>query len=133
MSPDDPPLPGSPADWLRYARSDLALARATPPPGVLTEVLCFHAQQAAEKALKAVLVHHGRAVPRTHNLTTLPERLPETLALPPGLNAAKALSVYAVIARYPADIEPVSAEECQEALRLAEIVVHWAERVCASS
>lgn len=41
--------PGSPADWLRYAYSDLALAGITPLPQVLLEQLCFHAQQAAEK------------------------------------------------------------------------------------
>ncbi|WP_456427531.1 HEPN domain-containing protein [Rhodocaloribacter sp.] len=52
----DLPEPGAAADWLRYARSDLALARVEPPAGVLTEMLCFHAQQAAEKALKALLI-----------------------------------------------------------------------------
>ena len=44
--------PGSPADWLRHAYSDLALAGVTPLPQVLLEQLCFHAQQAAEKPLK---------------------------------------------------------------------------------
>jgi hypothetical protein len=38
------------------------------PAGVLYELLCIHAQQAAEKSLKAVLIHHGIAPPRTHNL-----------------------------------------------------------------
>lgn len=31
------------------------------PAGGLYELLCFHAQQAAEKSLKAVLIHHGGA------------------------------------------------------------------------
>ncbi len=53
MSPEDVE-PGSPADWLRHAASDLKLARIARPPEVLLEALCFHAQQAAEKALKAV-------------------------------------------------------------------------------
>jgi len=48
--------PGSPADWLRHAYSDLALASTMPLPQILLEQLCFHAQQAAEKALKAILV-----------------------------------------------------------------------------
>ena len=48
--------PGSPTDWLRHAYSDLALASITPSSQILLEQLCFHAQQAAEKALKAILV-----------------------------------------------------------------------------
>jgi HEPN domain-containing protein len=50
------PQPGSPEEWLRYAQSDLKLASITLPSGVLLEALCFHAQQAAEKAIKAVLI-----------------------------------------------------------------------------
>ena len=46
------PQPGSPDDWLRHARSDLALARSRKGRDVLYEHLCFHAQQAAEKAIK---------------------------------------------------------------------------------
>ena len=52
--PPDSDGPGGGEDWLRHARSDLALASAVGPVGdILAETLCFHAQQAAEKALKA--------------------------------------------------------------------------------
>ncbi len=50
--PCEGPLPGSPEDWLRYSYSDLALARVRRSPKVLLEGLCFHAQQAVEKALE---------------------------------------------------------------------------------
>jgi HEPN domain-containing protein len=63
--------PGSPAVWLLFANSDLELARINPSPGILLEGLCFHAQQAAEKALKAVLIAHGIPFPRTLNIKTL--------------------------------------------------------------
>lgn len=46
--------PGSPDDWLSHARSDLALAEISPPEDVMLEGLCFHAQQAVEKAIKAL-------------------------------------------------------------------------------
>jgi HEPN domain-containing protein len=46
----------APARWLKNARADLALASITLPEGVQYEQLCFHAQQAAEKGLKAVLL-----------------------------------------------------------------------------
>ncbi|MGB9825381.1 MAG: HEPN domain-containing protein [Desulfofundulus sp.] len=43
--------------WLRRARSNLERARlGRVSEGILYEDLCFDAQQAAEKALKAVLV-----------------------------------------------------------------------------
>ena len=75
---------GSPADWLRYAYSDLELARVERPSNVLFEGLCFHAQQAAEKALKAVLIAKGLPAPKTHNIRTLLDFLPEHIIPPPG-------------------------------------------------
>ncbi len=50
-----PPRPshGSPEEWLQRAQSSLALARQQ-GEGVLLEDLCYQAQQAAEKAVKAL-------------------------------------------------------------------------------
>lgn len=53
------PEAGSVEDWLRYARSDLAVAAGPLPDGVLPGVRGYHAQQAAEKALKAIQIHRG--------------------------------------------------------------------------
>ena len=53
-----------PAEWLRHARSNLSRCRSDRRlPEVLFEDLCFDAQQAAEKAVKAVLVLRGRRFP----------------------------------------------------------------------
>lgn len=57
--PHDRPAPGSAEDWLARAKGDLAIAEAPLPEGAFYEDLCFHAQQAAEKALKAVYQCHG--------------------------------------------------------------------------
>lgn len=130
MSPDAL-APGSPADWLRHAYSDLALANTLPLPQILLDQLCFHAQQAAEKALKAVLIAHGIPVPRTHNLRTLFDLLPADVPAPPHIQEAAGLSDYAVASRYPGVSEPVEAEEYREAVDLAEVVVYWAEQVLA--
>lgn len=54
--PPEQAQPGSPQEWLRYAASDLELARMVGVPQVMIESLCYHAQQCAEKAMKAVLV-----------------------------------------------------------------------------
>ena len=50
LAPDDP------IEWLNRARSNLTQAQ-TRIAGVYLEDLCFAAQQAAEKAIKALLIH----------------------------------------------------------------------------
>jgi HEPN domain-containing protein len=70
MPPERRP-PDDPREWINRARSNLVRAQTT-LPGVYLEDLCFDAQQAAEKAIKAVLnlphglCHHHR------NLAYLP-------------------------------------------------------------
>ena len=118
---------GSPADWLRYAVSDLEVARTTPSSRILLEALCFHAQQAAERAIKAVLVAQVIPFPRTHNIRTLLDLLPQGMGLPSEVEAAASLTDYAVLTRYPGNFEPVTEEEYREAIYLAEAVIHWAE------
>jgi HEPN domain-containing protein len=127
--PPEACAPGSPADWLRYAYSDLALAGITPLPQILLEQLCFHAQQAAEKAVKAILIAYDVPLPRTHNLRTLFDLLPADILVPSDVQMAAGLSDYAVASRYPGVSEAVEAEEYREAVDLAEAVVYWAEQI----
>ncbi|WP_447977316.1 HEPN domain-containing protein [Candidatus Nitrospira bockiana] len=64
--------PTQATEWLRRARSNLARARAgRTAPEVLYEDLCFDAQQAAEKAIKALLVDRKVAFPKTHAIMDL--------------------------------------------------------------
>ena len=56
--------------WLRKAASDLRTIEAAIGVGAF-DTACFHAQQAAEKALKAYLIHCEVEFPFTHNLTKL--------------------------------------------------------------
>jgi len=100
--PPNLPIPGSPEDWLRHARSDLALAQQRHDPAILLITLCFHIQQAAEKSLKAVLVQQGAAFPYTHDLARLISLVQNAgLTGPEDLNAVAALTEYAVGSRYP--------------------------------
>ena len=121
--------PGSPEAWLRYARSDLALASADAPADVLPVALCFHAQQAAEKALKAVLVHVGTPITKTHNIRFLVDRLPVEISVPDWVDRAAILTKYAVQLRYPEDVDEVTESELQDALLLGRNVLEWAERI----
>jgi len=122
-----PPERGSPQDWLIHAESDLQVAVTGKSPKVLYETLCFHAQQAVEKALKAVLIANKIPSTKTHNIGTLIGMLPAHVGLPEELKEAAELTTYAVMARYPGDLEPVTEDEYLEAIGLAKKVLNWAK------
>ena len=128
MQPDRP-IPGSAADWLRHAQSDLALASAVLPTEVLYNQLCFHAQQAAEKSVKAVLIHYGVEFRKAHDVDYLMTLLPSGASLPPEAEEVAGLTGYAVMLRYPGDYEDVTKEEYREAVETARAVVAWAEQI----
>lgn len=119
--------PDDPREWLNRARSDLRLA-STSPEGVYYEDLCFHTQQAAEKAIKALLIRRGVQFPYVHDLAqllTLVER--SGLPIPDNVRQAERLTRYAVMARYPG-LEPrVNPSEYAEALTQSTEVLRWVE------
>lgn len=121
-------IPGSPADWLARARSDLALAKAPLPEGALYEDLCFHAQQAAEKAIKAVYRAQRHGFQYTHDIAELFNGLGrEGIVVPQDIHEAVDLTEFAWEARYPGTGEPATEAEYRQAIALAERVVRWAE------
>jgi HEPN domain-containing protein len=100
---------------------------------VLFEDLCFGAQQAAEKAVKAVLVLRRRRFPKTHDLAELLDLVAATgVEVPPEVLEAKRLTPYAVAGRYPGVSEDASEEDYREALETAESALAWAERLISS-
>ncbi len=108
--------------WLRKARSDLDGARRLLDGSGPYDLVCFHAQQAIEKSLKAVLDIHGSPVERTHDLKRLAIQVRE---LVPGLDLdAEALSEitpFAVDLRYDSDFWPerdVAADAVEKAEEL---------------
>ena len=121
-----PEAAGSPREWLRVAESDLAISRMYDIDDVMLELLCFHAQQAAEKAVKALLVHFGQDIVRTHSIESLLLRVGEFVSVPAEFENAADLTAYAVAARYPGNYEPVSEDDYAEAISLAERIVAWA-------
>lgn len=94
------------AEWVSKAEGDFAMmereARARRNRNY--DGICFHAQQCAEKYLKAVLAEAGLPVVKTHDLTAL---LDQVLALQPGWEQFRAdlayLSDFAVAYRYPGE------------------------------
>ena len=116
--------------WMQHARSDLQLARGWlyAPRTVLPEGACFQAQQCAEKALKALLLHRGISFPRTHAIEVLLDLLKtDGVSIPNGVDEAFALSEYAIQTRYPGEWEPVTKPEARRAIEQAGLVLAWVE------
>ncbi len=125
--PQSRPIPGSPADWLTRAGGDLALACVPLPEGGFYEDLCFHAQQAAEKAVKAVYIFKGWTFRYIHDLEELFTDLQgKGLSIPEQILEAVILTDYAFDTRYPGIANPITHEEYKRAVTLAERVFEWA-------
>ena len=123
MAPDPEKLADTRA-WLRKAATDLRAAeherRAKPP---ITADIVFHAQQLAEKSLKAFLTWHDEPFRKTHNLVELGEQCSAIEAeLEPLLRQAAPLTEYAWRFRYPGEPEEPSVEEADEAISIAREV-----------
>lgn len=128
--PQDSPTPGTPQHWLARADGHMAIARHSKPAEAYWEDLAFHAQQAAELALKAVHQHIGRTYRLTHNIEELVRGLAEAgLPIPAAAKDVVILTRYAVWTRYPGLSPPVTQEENDEAVRLAQAVVDWAREI----
>lgn len=107
--------------WLRKARSDEVAMEASLSAGAL-DAACFHAQQAAEKYLKAFLVYAGIEFPLTHNLVKLVELCAGSDSAFRSLTRVAATLVpYAVEVRYDDEFWP-SPEIAQQARSLSEMI-----------
>jgi len=110
--------------WLAKAEQDITSAEALllqDPP--LLYPACFHAQQATEKYLKALLTWHQIEFPKTHAIEQLLDLVkdaePETAS---SLRDAVALTPYGVDIRYPGDQPEPNQQEAREAVELARKV-----------
>jgi HEPN domain-containing protein len=91
--------------WLASALEDLAYAKHAAAARYHAPA-CFHAQQAAEKAIKAVHYARGQRVVIGHNVRMLIQRLePAEPVLSALLDDARELDVFYIPARYPNGLE----------------------------
>lgn len=87
-------------DWLKQAHSDLSAAEDSAGSGHF-EWACFQAQQAAEKALKALIISKG-GESRIHSINYLLTSLPESIKVSDQIfTAAKELDKHYIPTRYP--------------------------------
>jgi HEPN domain-containing protein len=110
--------------WLRYAQEDLTTVQRLLAMGeVIPRHPAWLAQQAAEKALKAVLIAEGIFFPRTHDLEALHTRIPSRWRVRHLQVDLERLTEYAVEARYPGDLPDISFEEARAAVADAARIV----------
>ena len=118
-----------PEAWLKQAHNDLALARLVKDNGFMAQA-CYHASQAAEKALKGALLELEIEPPHTNVLNDLVQRLGNE-----GVNMTtledlplRGLSRMAIQSRYPVDTTPPAdlfdLADAEQAIKTAEAVLN---------
>lgn len=132
MPPDDPRLEDARA-WLAKAELDLRAAdleMGAPEAGLWADVV-FHAQQAAEKALKAFLSFHDRPFRKTHSIEEVGRACAAIDAsLTALVDEAAPLTEFAWKFRYPGDAGEPTREEAQREIEIAKrLVIAVAERL----
>lgn len=111
--------------WLGKATEDLLAADLILAGRLDTYwTASFHAQQAAEKALKALLTRHQVDFARTHSIGELLQLAEPVLpGISPRLDAARALTPHAVADRYPGQEEPVTQASARRHVDVARSVL----------
>jgi HEPN domain-containing protein len=109
--------------WIIYAEEDLCLAKHSLKleSGCPFRLTAYHAQQCAEKYLKAFLVYNQIDFPYTHSIIRLLE-ICSSVNQFPELKEAEELTPFAITTRYPDEDDDVNKEEAVIAIELAEPV-----------
>ena len=132
----DEPSVESAKEWLTFADRDLAvaehlLAAFRPLP---VEIICFHCQQAAEKAVKAIIaLERGPdVIPRSHDLTMLLGKVCDCLDIDAKYyDYADTLAPYGATVRYP-NGGRLDESEATQAIAMAKGFVTLGHRALAS-
>lgn len=126
-------------EWLTFAQTDFNCAdylnKAPFHPRPLN-VICYHCQQAAEKAIKALIVYFGSqgGMPKVHDLSFLLNQVKNIVQEQKGIEIthefmvlADGLSKYGVAPRYPNEID-VDEHQAAKAIRDSAAVLEWVKR-----
>ena len=109
-------------EWIQKAEKDLKTVGILQDYPDMTEIICFHCQQAAEKYLKVLLLSHDEEITKTHNIdyllslcTKFDDEFISYIGSP--------LPDYAVNIRYP-DLKYIpTAEETNDAIKLTNEII----------
>jgi HEPN domain-containing protein len=109
--------------WIEYAETDVHAAYALLASGeFFPRQICFLSQQAAEKAIKAILVFEEVDFPKSHDIDRLRDLIPDRWKVKQTFPDLADLTVWAVESRYPGAYPDVMENEARETLLLAEAV-----------
>lgn len=128
-------VPDSFAGWLAHAERDMRLAvHLSSDFAEWKESICYHAQQAAEKFLKALIIAQHAHPVRTHHLDQLVRDV-RKLGFDLGdlEEDAKFLSPFAVDVRYPEDVSGGSTPAIERIARPVEVTESQARRAFAAA
>jgi len=110
--------------WVEKAEEDFRTAEytLTMPEQCPYSTVCFHCQQCIEKYIKALLVWRSLDFPRMHDVGELVALLPSDMTLPLTDDEQESMADYAVVVRYPMEVEPVDGDDAKEAVAIAKRV-----------
>lgn len=118
-------------EWLSFAEADLGVAEhlnKTYHPKPL-EIICFHCQQAAEKAVKSIIVLNGSqgGIPKKHDLFLLLNQIKNMVSIDEKYyDYADILAPYGVAMRYPNELF-LEDRHAEKAIQMANEFVKWAK------
>jgi|SRR5215211_5930609 len=119
----DPERSGEVSSWLRFAEEDLEVAEVIIEQEQAPRAACFHAQQCAEKAIKASLIFLGVPFRKVHDLELLSQELPDDWTLSKDPERLSELTVWAVEPRYPGDFPEASEDDAKTAVDQAREIL----------
>ena len=119
--------------WLISAETDFSVARHLfdtyyPKP---IEIICYHCQQSAEKAIKAVILSlkTNDGIPKKHDLSFLLQQIKNRVSIPELLfDYADTLTPYGVSVRYPNELN-LTERHAASALQQGEQILLWAKGI----
>jgi HEPN domain-containing protein len=118
-------------EWLKFAENDLEAARilSNHRPMQL-EIICYHCQQAAEKALKAYLLYNDCIPPKIHNLESLVDScIVLSSEFDEIVEECEYLNPFGVQPRYPFGFELVDSDATISMQKSEKIVNFICERI----
>jgi HEPN domain-containing protein len=118
--------------WLKSAWYDLEQAKKIGRDSIERGILCYHAQQCAEKSVKSVFIAKGIEFKKFHDSSYLSKTLVDAqIAFPFSLELAT-LSAY-LTARYPGEVCDIEERDRIDAAKMAEDIYQWASHLVARS
>ncbi len=115
--------------WLDKAKRFLTAAKRSLDES-LYDMACFNSQQAADMALKAVLIMKSGYKPLTHSITELLEAISEIEEVPSDISDCSGIEEHYIQARYPnARVKEYSFDEAQDSVKCGEAIVRFAEGI----